>query len=62
MSQTRFGEPVPDLTSEKVASDSDETPTPGLRWGVSEDALREIERIEKNIRWAEQHTGQLLMR
>jgi hypothetical protein len=59
MSQPRFGQQVPELTSKEITSDHNDAP--GLGWEVSDETLREIEEIEQNIRWAEQNSGYLLM-
>ena len=60
MADGKFGEPVEGNFPHVVTFDGSEAL--GFRWKVSDETRREIEKIEANVRIAEQKSGTIILR
>ena len=61
MNQKRFGEPLRRTAVQEIVSVPSEQRSPGLGWEISTEAREEIEKIEENIRLAEQRSGSIVI-
>ncbi len=59
MQPRRFGTDVPNISEKEIKVGEEDVP--GMGWNVSDEARREIDDIEDNIRASGQMSGMLLM-